>query len=79
MCVHVQVNKTGVTHYFNMDKAEQHLWYKPLKRNMDGVVKWYKERLPRQQKSTNKWMMIINILLMFVFLVVLFSFIPLAS
>ena len=63
-----------------MDKAEQHLGYKPMKRNIDGVVKWYKDRLPKQQKKSNDiWMIIINILLMIVFLVALFSFIPLAS
>ena len=63
-----------------MHKVEQQLGYKPLKRNMDGVVKWYKDRLPKQQKKSNDtWMMIINILLMIVFLVVLFSFIPLTS
>ena len=63
-----------------MDKVEKQLGYKPLKRNMDGVVKWYKDRLPKQQKKSNDtWMMIINFLLMIVFLVVLFSFIPLAS
>lgn len=63
-----------------MDKTQQDLGYKPLKRNIDGVVKWYKDRLPKQQKpQNNTWMMFINILLMFIFIAVLFSFIPLAG
>lgn len=75
-----EVNKTGVTHYFNMHKAQQDLGYVPVKKNMDDVVKWYKDRLPRQQKKPqNTWMSIINILLMFIFVFVLLSFIPLAS
>jgi len=77
----LQVNKTAVTHYFSIAKTQQDLGYVPLERNMDGVVKWYKDRLPKQQKkSQNTWIMIIiNILLMFVFIAVLFNFIPLAG
>lgn len=75
-----QVNKTGVTHYFSMNKTQQDLGYKPLKRNMDGVVKWYQDRSPKQQKKPDKiWMMIFNILLMLTFVFILFSFIPLAG
>ena len=64
-----------------MDKAQRDLGYKPLKRNMDGVVKWYKDRLPKQQKKSphKTWMIIFNILLMLTFVFILFSFIPLAG
>ena len=75
----MQVNKTGVTHYFSMDKAQRHLGYQPLKRNLDGVVEWYKKRLPQQPNKNISWSLILNILLMVTFVAILFSFIPIVA
>jgi len=74
-----QVNKTGVTHYFSMEKAQRHLGYQPLNRNLDGVVEWYKKRLPQQPNKNNSWSLILNILLMVTFVAILFSFIPIVA
>lgn len=40
----VQVFKTGVTHYFSMEKAKRDFGYSPEAKTLDGVVWWYRER-----------------------------------
>ena len=40
----LQVYKTGVTHYFSIKKARQHLQYKPSEHSLDSVVKYFKDR-----------------------------------
>ena len=39
-----QVYKTGVTHYFNINKSRSHFGYDPQPRDLSGVVRWYTER-----------------------------------
>ena len=52
-----QVFKTGVTHYFSLDKARSHFEYDPQPRDLSGVVQWFRDRarekgsLPRVQAT----------------------------
>ncbi|EDV27848.1 uncharacterized protein TRIADDRAFT_21456 [Trichoplax adhaerens] len=47
-----EVYKTGVTHYFKLDKAKKELGYKPEKRNLNQIVRDYKLKgYARQGKS----------------------------
>uniref|UniRef100_A0A8D0GU73 Short chain dehydrogenase/reductase family 42E, member 1 n=1 Tax=Sphenodon punctatus TaxID=8508 RepID=A0A8D0GU73_SPHPU len=39
-----EVYKTGVTHYFSMDKARKELGYQPKQFSLDEVVEWFKSR-----------------------------------
>lgn len=41
----LQVLKSGVTHYFSIDKARRDLNYEPTVQNdLSGIVKWYRDR-----------------------------------
>ncbi|XP_042293948.1 short-chain dehydrogenase/reductase family 42E member 1 isoform X2 [Sceloporus undulatus] len=37
-----EVYKTGVTHYFSLEKAKRELGYEPQRYNLDEVVEWFK-------------------------------------
>ncbi|XP_061078295.1 short-chain dehydrogenase/reductase family 42E member 1 [Conger conger] len=39
-----EVYKTGVTHYFSLEKAKQELGYEPKEYNLDEVVQWFKSK-----------------------------------
>ena len=39
-----QVFKTGVTHYFSLDKARAHFGFSPEPRDLARVVDWFRER-----------------------------------
>lgn len=78
-----QVFKTGVTHYFSIEKARQQLGYDPQPRTLDGVVEWFKDRghgrrvQPEKEQSAVKTFLLRLILLLTVFTVVM-SFLPVA-
>ncbi|KAI1904284.1 hypothetical protein AGOR_G00004090 [Albula goreensis] len=72
-----EVYKTGVTHYFSMEKAKVELGYKPQEYNLDEVVQWFKSkghgRKPPNSSSKN---VIWDILLIIAFIVVVLSCLP---
>ncbi|XP_066493719.1 short-chain dehydrogenase/reductase family 42E member 1 [Tiliqua scincoides] len=39
-----EVYKTGVTHYFSMEKAKRELGYEPKSHDLQDVVEWFKSR-----------------------------------
>ncbi|KAM9861431.1 short-chain dehydrogenase/reductase family 42E member 1 [Aulostomus maculatus] len=39
-----EVYKTGVTHYFSMEKAKAELGYVPQEHNLDEVIQWFRSR-----------------------------------
>ncbi|KAL8194986.1 UNVERIFIED_CONTAM: hypothetical protein K2H54_043628 [Gekko kuhli] len=39
-----EVYKTGVTHYFSLEKAEKELGYKPEQHSLQEVVEWFRAR-----------------------------------
>lgn len=49
-----EVYKTGVTHYFSMEKAKKELGYKPQKYSLNEVVEWFKSQGcgPKPRKYT---------------------------
>ena len=53
-----QVYKTGVTHYFSIERAKRDFGYNPEPKTLDGVVKWFKERghgrAPKETGGTAK-------------------------
>lgn len=76
-----EVYKTGVTHYFKIEKAKQHLGYKPLVQNdITSVLRWYKERGFGKNSHGNAFSMIrtiaVTVLLAVLFTSFLLSFIP---
>ncbi|XP_006011120.1 short-chain dehydrogenase/reductase family 42E member 1 isoform X2 [Latimeria chalumnae] len=44
LLTHTEVYKTGVTHYFSMEKARKELGYEPQKFNFEEVVQWFKDQ-----------------------------------
>lgn len=72
-----EVYKTGVTHYFSMDKARSELGYKPQKYDLDEVVQWFKSRGHgrKAQKSVLSHF-VLNILFVSAFAAVILSFLP---
>lgn len=76
-----EVFKTGITHYFSIDKAKKHLGYKPSVQNdMNSVVQWYKERgYGRKIYISRRWTIqsiAFAILLSFLFTSGLLSWLP---
>ncbi len=71
-----QVLKTGVTHYFSIEKARGDFGYDPEPRTLEGVVRWFRERgHGRRSTSVTKKFLIHFLLLLTVFVVVM-SFLP---
>lgn len=55
----MQVFKTGVTHYFSIERAKRDFGYEPEARTLDGVVQWFRERghgrlMPTLSAQTDK-------------------------
>lgn len=72
-----EVYKTGVTHYFKMDKAKRELGYEPREYTMDEVVEWFRTRGHGKTRNTSPTKrFILNIVVMVAFIAVLLSFLP---
>ena len=74
LLVSLKVFKTGVTHYFSLDKARRDFGYEPQPRDLAGVVQWYRDRgrgrsntlhttASGQQRSTRLWLLLLKALL----------------
>ena len=81
----LQVYKTGVTHYFSIERARRDFGYDPEPKTMDGVVEWFREKghgclseegKDRARKSSRLWTLFINVLLAVVIFALIMSFIP---
>ena len=79
---HAKVYKTGVTHYFSMEKARKDFDYQPEPKTLTGVVKWFRERghgrpLSRSsQKKSRVWSVLINVVLILLIVMLVASFLP---
>ncbi|XP_031137326.1 short-chain dehydrogenase/reductase family 42E member 1 isoform X1 [Sander lucioperca] len=72
-----EVYKTGVTHYFSMAKAKAELGYEPQEHNLDEVVQWFRSRgHGKKTHSSFLSQLLLDILLVFAFVVVVLSFLP---
>ena len=79
--------KTGVTHYFSIERARRDFGYDPEPKTLDGVVKWFRERghgrsskgIDRAVKSSKLWSLFINVLLAMVIFAIIMSFIPVVN
>ncbi|KAM9302425.1 short-chain dehydrogenase/reductase family 42E member 1 [Gastrophryne carolinensis] len=72
-----EVYKTGVTHYFNLDKARKELGYVPTPFAMQEVTEWYKaqgygRRLTKATSNSHLW----DVVLCLLFIVVLLAWLP---
>ncbi|XP_069822259.1 short-chain dehydrogenase/reductase family 42E member 1 [Dendropsophus ebraccatus] len=72
-----EVYKTGVTHYFSIDKAKKELGYEPKSFAMQEVVEWYRVRgfgnKVKKVKSSNfLW----DLVVFFLLVVVLLAWVP---
>jgi nucleoside-diphosphate-sugar epimerase len=79
-----EVYKTGVTHYFSIDKARHDLGYHPIVQNdMASVVKWYIEQGYHKGSSqpVHDYLksVFIAVLTCAIFMAFLFSWVPVAS
>ncbi|XP_075432828.1 short-chain dehydrogenase/reductase family 42E member 1 [Ascaphus truei] len=72
-----EVYKTGVTHYFSMEKAKRELGFQPLQFTLKEVVEWFQSRghgkhFRRVEKSYFIW----DIIFIFLLVLVLLSWLP---
>ncbi|XP_062860951.1 short-chain dehydrogenase/reductase family 42E member 1 [Trichomycterus rosablanca] len=72
-----EVYKTGVTHYFSMDKARAELGYDPKEYDLEEVVEWFRSRGHGRKRvdSANK-RFVLDVVLLFLFVAVILSFLP---
>ena len=76
--------KTGVTHYFSIERARRDFGYEPEPKTLEGVVKWFRERghgrlskgIDEARKSSKLWTLFVNVLLAVVIFALIMSFIP---
>ncbi|KAM4723017.1 short-chain dehydrogenase/reductase family 42E member 1 [Rhinophrynus dorsalis] len=72
-----EVDKTGVTHYFSMEKAKRELGYEPQQFAMKEVVEWFKSQgYAKQVNSVRKSNFIWDMIFIFLLIVVLLSWVP---
>lgn len=72
-----EVYKTGVTHYFQMDKSKKELGYEPQEYTLDEVVNWFKSKghgKKRRTSSTKRF--ILDVFIMIAFIAVILSYLP---
>ncbi|XP_052762771.1 short-chain dehydrogenase/reductase family 42E member 1-like [Mya arenaria] len=77
-----EVYKTGVTHYFSIEKARKELGYSPtIQNDLSEVVRHYitmgRQKQTKPPSSFLYW--VINIIFMFMFAALIMSFIPLVK
>ncbi|XP_051787431.1 short-chain dehydrogenase/reductase family 42E member 1 isoform X1 [Erpetoichthys calabaricus] len=72
-----EVYKTGVTHYFSLEKAKQDLGYKPQSYNLDEVVEWFKLKGHGKKSCPKSFTNAIwNVLLIMVLTFIVLCYIP---
>ncbi|XP_051953562.1 short-chain dehydrogenase/reductase family 42E member 1 [Xyrauchen texanus] len=72
-----EVYKTGVTHYFSMQKAQDELGYKPEEYDLEEVVQWFRSKghgKKRTQSSIKK--LILDVVLIVAFAAIALSCLP---
>ncbi|KAG8001376.1 Short-chain dehydrogenase/reductase family 42E member 1 [Nibea albiflora] len=75
-----EVYKTGVTHYFSMEKAKVELGYEPQEHNLDEVVQWFRSRgHGRKSHSSFLYRFVLDVLYVAAFVAVALSFLPLVG
>ena len=83
--------KTGVTHYFSIERARRDFGYDPKPRTLDGVVQWFRERGHGRHtlaekgqgtgaKATSRlWTLFVNVLLALAIIALIMSFLPMVN
>lgn len=72
-----EVYKTGVTHYFSMKKARNHLGYNPQKYSLKGVIEHFKKNGHGKQKHPSRLLYhIVNIVIGILFACLLLAWLP---
>ena len=87
---YTQVFKTGVTHYFSIERARRDFGYDPGPKTLDGVVRWFKERGHGRSlaekgqgtgaKTTSRlWTLFVNVLLALAVIALIMSLLPMVN
>ena len=74
--------KTGVTHYFSIDKAKRELGYKPEHHSLEGVVEYFRTKghgHTKKRRGGGAMFWLVNIALALIAVLVLLSYLPLAK
>ncbi|XP_065826747.1 short-chain dehydrogenase/reductase family 42E member 1-like [Oscarella lobularis] len=77
-----EVYKTGVTHYFSIDKAKRELGYKPEHHSLEGVVEYFRTKghgHTKKRRGGGAMFWLVNIALALIAVLVLLSYLPLAK
>ncbi|XP_033117984.1 short-chain dehydrogenase/reductase family 42E member 1-like [Anneissia japonica] len=72
-----ELYQISVAHYFNIDKACNHLGYKPMKRDIKDIVQYY-VRHGHRRKESKLWRFMVNVLIGAAFACIIMSFLPIA-
>ncbi|XP_066541565.1 short-chain dehydrogenase/reductase family 42E member 1 [Hoplias malabaricus] len=71
-----EVYKTGVTHYFSIEKARAELGYKPREYDLREVVEWFRSRGHGRKPASLIKKLILDVALFVVIFAVILSFLP---
>ncbi|XP_074648240.1 short-chain dehydrogenase/reductase family 42E member 1-like [Tubulanus polymorphus] len=75
-----EVYKTGITHYFSIEKARSELGYNPTKQNaMDEVLQYYIEQGRFKKPQSRGMRLLVDVILACVFASLLLSFLPMTN
>ncbi|ESO83455.1 hypothetical protein LOTGIDRAFT_197313 [Lottia gigantea] len=77
-----EVYKTGITHYFSINKASEELGYKPTVQNdLSQVVKYYQKigRVKQPKSSKTLKYYFVNLIIFFIIFSIIMSFLPTAT
>ncbi|XP_069758321.1 short-chain dehydrogenase/reductase family 42E member 1 isoform X2 [Narcine bancroftii] len=75
-----EVYKTGVTHYFSIQKARKELGYNPQEHSLKEIVEWFKARGHGQKVSPNNVRCLVwDVILITLLWIVLLSWLPVVS
>lgn len=77
MLTRTEVYKTGVTHYFSLDKAKAELGYDPREYDLREVVEWFRSRgHGRKHAASPMKKLILDVVLFVVIVALILSFLP---
>ncbi|KAB5574695.1 hypothetical protein PHYPO_G00211970 [Pangasianodon hypophthalmus] len=72
-----EVYKTGVTHYFSMEKAKAELGYNPKEYDLGEVVEWFRSRGHGKKQVTSPIKkLILDVVLFLIIVALVLSFLP---
>lgn len=72
-----EVYKTGVTHYFKLDKSRNELGYNPQEYSLKEVVDWFRnEGHGKKKKNSSTRRFILNVVTIAAFVAVMLSYLP---